>query len=143
MCRAMVGVSRHPLLPALPTCSHPCSHQPSERDQVAFCQTLDWHWRWPVQIKDGPASGENRSHQCRLGINDFCSRPSVFRRVSRPYLQSPGRVSLQAVASRKTVFELPNNQRQHRTLHIQKDVLPCALCCGEQVLLDPQQVAGL
>ena len=23
---------------------------------------------------------------------------------------------------------LPNNQRQHRTLHIQKDVLPCALC---------------
>jgi len=25
---------------------------------------------------------------------------------------------------------LPNNQRQHRTLHIQKDVLPCALCKG-------------
>ena len=23
---------------------------------------------------------------------------------------------------------LPNNQRQHRTLHIQKDVLPYALC---------------
>ena len=23
---------------------------------------------------------------------------------------------------------LPNNQSQHRTLHIQKDVLPCALC---------------
>ena len=23
---------------------------------------------------------------------------------------------------------LPINQRQHRTLHIQKDVLPCALC---------------
>jgi len=23
---------------------------------------------------------------------------------------------------------LPNNQRQHRTLHIQKDVLPSALC---------------
>jgi len=23
---------------------------------------------------------------------------------------------------------LPNNQRHHRTLHIQKDVLPCALC---------------
>ena len=23
---------------------------------------------------------------------------------------------------------LPNNQRQHRTLYIQKDVLPCALC---------------
>jgi len=23
---------------------------------------------------------------------------------------------------------LPNNQRQHRTLQIQKDVLPCALC---------------
>jgi len=23
---------------------------------------------------------------------------------------------------------LPNNQRQHRTLHIQKDVLPFALC---------------
>ena len=25
-------------------------------------------------------------------------------------------------------ISLPNNQRQHRTLHIQKDVLPCALC---------------
>jgi len=25
------------------------------------------------------------------------------------------------------VFLLPNNQRQHRTLHIQKDVLPYAL----------------
>jgi hypothetical protein len=23
---------------------------------------------------------------------------------------------------------LPDNQRQHRTLHIQKGVLPCALC---------------
>ena len=23
---------------------------------------------------------------------------------------------------------LPNKQRQHRALHIQKDVLPCALC---------------
>ena len=23
---------------------------------------------------------------------------------------------------------LPNNQRQHRTLHIQRDVLPYALC---------------
>ena len=23
---------------------------------------------------------------------------------------------------------LPNNQRKHRTLHIQKDVLPYALC---------------
>jgi len=23
---------------------------------------------------------------------------------------------------------LPNNKRQHRTLHIQEDVLPCALC---------------
>ena len=23
---------------------------------------------------------------------------------------------------------LPNNQRRHRTFHIQKDVLPCALC---------------
>jgi hypothetical protein len=23
---------------------------------------------------------------------------------------------------------LPNNQRQHRTLHIQEDVLPSALC---------------
>ena len=25
-------------------------------------------------------------------------------------------------------ISLPNNQRQHRTLHIQKDVLPYALC---------------
>jgi len=23
---------------------------------------------------------------------------------------------------------LPNNQRQHRSMHIQKNVLPCALC---------------
>jgi hypothetical protein len=32
---------------------------------------------------------------------------------------------------------LPNNQRQHRTLHIQKDVLPCAL----RQLLCPVSVA--
>jgi len=29
---------------------------------------------------------------------------------------------------REIVILLPNNQRQHRTLHIQKDVLPYALC---------------
>ena len=29
---------------------------------------------------------------------------------------------------RKIGISSPNNQRQHRTLHIQKDVLPCALC---------------
>ena len=27
-----------------------------------------------------------------------------------------------------TLILLPNNQRQHRTLHIQEDVLPYALC---------------
>ena len=36
------------------------------------------------------------------------------------------------VANAVTVSEigvlLPNNQRQHRTLHAQKDVLPYALC---------------
>ena len=32
---------------------------------------------------------------------------------------------------------LPNNQRQHRTLHVQKDVLPYALC----YLLCPVAVA--
>jgi len=31
-------------------------------------------------------------------------------------------------AGRKIGILLPNNQRQHRTLHIQKDVLPYALC---------------
>ena len=29
---------------------------------------------------------------------------------------------------RETGMLLPNNQRQYRTLHIQKDVLPYALC---------------
>jgi hypothetical protein len=29
---------------------------------------------------------------------------------------------------REIGISLPNNQRQHRTLHIQKDVLPYALC---------------
>jgi hypothetical protein len=29
---------------------------------------------------------------------------------------------------RKIGILLPNNQRQHRTLHIQEDVLPYALC---------------
>ena len=32
------------------------------------------------------------------------------------------------VSWREIGISLPNNQRQHRTLHIQKDVLPCALC---------------
>ena len=31
-------------------------------------------------------------------------------------------------APREIGILLPNNQRQHRTLHIQKDVLPYALC---------------
>jgi len=30
--------------------------------------------------------------------------------------------------SREIDILLPNNQRQHRTLHIQKDVLPYAVC---------------
>ena len=29
---------------------------------------------------------------------------------------------------KEIVIALPNNQRQHRTLHIQKDVPPYALC---------------
>ena len=31
---------------------------------------------------------------------------------------------------------LPNNQRQHRTLHIQKDVLPYALCTERECFID-------
>ena len=31
-------------------------------------------------------------------------------------------------SSREIVILLPNNQHQHRTLHIQKDLLPYALC---------------
>jgi len=30
--------------------------------------------------------------------------------------------------AREMGISLPNSQRQHRTLHIQKDVLPYALC---------------
>ena len=33
-----------------------------------------------------------------------------------------------APARERLFFLLPNHQRQHRTLHIQKDVLPYALC---------------
>ena len=33
-----------------------------------------------------------------------------------------------ALHSRGIGISLPNNQRQHRTLHIQEDVLPYALC---------------
>jgi len=31
-------------------------------------------------------------------------------------------------ANREIGILLPNNQRQHRTLHIQKDVLPLRIC---------------
>ena len=46
----------------------------------------------------------------------------------------PRRRELQAGEKRdwyfrgEIIFSLPNNQRQHRTLQIQKDVLPYALC---------------
>ena len=30
--------------------------------------------------------------------------------------------------SQEIIISLPNNQRQHCALHIQKDVLSCALC---------------
>ena len=33
-----------------------------------------------------------------------------------------------AATAREIGILLPNNQRQHRTLHIQEDVLPYALC---------------
>jgi len=35
---------------------------------------------------------------------------------------------LAATWIRENGIVLPNNQRQHRTLHIQKDVLPYAVC---------------
>ena len=43
--------------------------------------------------------------------------------AARPYTPTGG-----ALHYRDIGILLPNNQRQHRTLHIQKDVLPCALC---------------
>ena len=47
------------------------------------------------------------------------------KRGERPKVRERPKVSL---AFREIGVLLPNNQRQHRTLHIQKDVLPYALC---------------
>ena len=53
--------------------------------------------------------------------------------VERPQRHQPFLRTAQPAArvhdQKEMIFILlPNNQRQHRTLHIPKDVLPCAIC---------------
>ena len=53
-------------------------------------------------------------------------------------LQLPDDRAAANIARSETGILLPNNQRQHRTLHIQKDVLPYAWCwllCPESAAL--------
>jgi len=53
-----------------------------------------------------------------------------FIQTSEPRRARPEKVLTLARGGpfREIGILLPNNQRQHRTLHIQKDVLPYALC---------------
>ena len=62
----------------------------------------------------------------------------IKKKVERPAQSSrmPGSrmsfdtrfMSVSPCQTRENVILLPNNQRQHRTLHIQEDVMPYALC---------------
>ena len=65
-------------------------------------------WRGPGGGQHAEQTGPTAAHQ--LLCSDVRSR--LFEQV---HLREIG-------------ILLPNNQRQHRTLHIQKDVLPFALC---------------
>jgi len=55
------------------------------------------------------------------------TRPSTLRSAPAPR-PCPGPLPNEKGTTCEIGILLPSNQRQHRTLHIQQDVLPSALC---------------
>jgi len=63
-----------------------------------------------------------------LSVTDIIPHSPAGRSVPPPHLSAEACLFQGAILCREIGILLPNNQRQHRALHIQKDVLPCALC---------------
>jgi hypothetical protein len=57
----------------------------------------------------------------------YNDRPARVLKASTWQRQGPS-AKLTLIAAREIGIMLPNKQRQHRTLHIQKDVLPYTSC---------------
>ena len=57
-----------------------------------------------------------------------CLQGGLAREPNTPLYPAHIACTPQAIQSGEIGILLPNNQRQHRTLHIQKDVLPYVLC---------------
>jgi hypothetical protein len=67
--------------------------------------------------------------------NPRCGRESNVCSLRSPRISSElGEIffileEISSISTRREIgIVLPNSQRQHRTLHIQKDVPPCAFC---------------
>ena len=70
----------------------------------------------PASVKS-PEEAKDQDRQ-----EAFDQLPAVLFPKAYPAMCDPAR-------KREIGIVLPNNQGQHRTLHIQRDVLPHALCC--------------
>jgi len=77
----------------------------------------------PGEWWQGEANGSNAKPMAPT-----CAESSEQGQAGRGRGRQGGRVAFLAPALPEIGILLPNNQRQHRTLHIQKDVLPYALC---------------
>ena len=88
---------------------------------------------WTLTISPSDALALSSSRQAARAVNQAVGRVIRHRNDFGAILLADERFaswpkSAPPPTSRDIGILLPNNQRQHRTLHIQKDVLPYALC---------------
>ena len=116
-----------------------------------MCKVRCWHWLFgnqiPIHLRSNPGANlKSISHRCYLREVAFeweltqetfylplsCLQGGSYQRRSGGCGQGWARLLVWDVAEKtrgeEIVIMFPNNQRQHRTLHIQKDALPYALC---------------
>ena len=95
---------------------------------VCVCVCVWVYIRVCISGFDRPSGG--RAVRDAGGVRDRQhSRPRAWRRVRRPpQVRTLPSLPVACVYLGCDYILLPNNQRQHRTLRIQKDVLPYALC---------------
>ena len=86
--------------------------------------------RWQVsRFRHSPSGAQSLIKNCHL----IEKSPSIHHKAVTRLLRH--RIAIRR--PEEIGISLPNNQRQHRTLHIQKNVLPYALCQPGQVVRFP------